>query len=112
MTHHADFPRHFQVRSTGPVDSLTHQPVQGRKRQGGIRFGEMERDALLAHGTSFLLQDRLMNCSDRSEVGCVKTGDSNIYFTSYSSTLDHLPTPSIAKIHRHVYVCFQNLIKH
>ena len=41
---------------------------QGRKRQGGIRFGEMERDALLAHGTSFLLQDRLMNCSDRTVV--------------------------------------------
>lgn len=58
----------FQVRSTGPIDTLTQQPVQGRKRQGGIRFGEMERDALLAHGTSFLLQDRLVNCSDRSEV--------------------------------------------
>ena len=56
----------WQVRTTGPVDSVTRQPIKGRKRGGGIRFGEMERDALLAHGTSFLLQDRLMNCSDYS----------------------------------------------
>lgn len=58
----------FQVRTTGPIDILTHQPVKGRKRAGGIRFGEMERDSLLAHGSSFLLQDRLLNCSDRSFV--------------------------------------------
>lgn len=56
----------FQVRTTGPIDILTHQPVKGRKRAGGIRFGEMERDSLLAHGSSFLLQDRLLNCSDKS----------------------------------------------
>ena len=58
----------FQVRTTGPVHNLTMQPVKGRKRAGGIRLGEMERDSLLAHGTSFLLQDRLMNCSDYSQV--------------------------------------------
>jgi DNA-directed RNA polymerase I subunit RPA2 len=54
----------FQVRTTGPVTQLTGQPIKGRKKGGGIRVGEMERDSLLAHGTAFLLQDRLLNCSD------------------------------------------------
>ncbi|KAI4129093.1 MAG: hypothetical protein LQ338_002391 [Usnochroma carphineum] len=54
----------FQVRTTGPVNNLTGQPIKGRSKGGGIRVGEMERDALLAHGCAFLLQDRLMNCSD------------------------------------------------
>ena len=63
----------FQVRSTGPVNSLTMQPVKGRKRSGGIRVGEMERDALIGHGTSFLLQDRLLNCSDYTQTSICRS---------------------------------------
>jgi len=63
----------YQVRTTGPVNSLTGQPIKGRKKGGGIRVGEMERDALLAHGTAFLLQDRLMNCSDYTKTTVCRT---------------------------------------
>ncbi|KAG0438201.1 DNA-directed RNA polymerase I subunit [Dictyocoela muelleri] len=54
----------FQVRATGPIQMQTRQPIGGRKNLGGIRLGEMERDALIGHGCSFILQDRLLNCSD------------------------------------------------
>ncbi|KAI1921534.1 DNA-directed RNA polymerase I subunit RPA2 [Ophidiomyces ophidiicola] len=63
----------FQVRTTGPVNALTGQPIKGRAKGGGIRVGEMERDALLAHGAAFLLQDRLMNCSDSTRAWICRT---------------------------------------
>eukprot|EP00466_Bigelowiella_natans_P020247 jgi/Bigna1/86206/estExt_fgenesh1_pg.C_80315 len=62
-----------QVRSTGPVNKITRQPIKGRKVHGGIRFGEMERDSLLAHGSSYLLYDRLVEGSDYAN--CHVCGD-------------------------------------
>ena len=69
-----------QVRATGPTNALTRQPVKGRKKKGGIRFGEMERDSLLAHGCSFLLHDRLLNCSDK-HVAVICTGCGSLLST-------------------------------
>lgn len=54
----------FQARSKGPIDCLTRQPIKGRKKGGGIRLGEMERDALIAHGVSEIIKERLLLVSD------------------------------------------------
>jgi DNA-directed RNA polymerase I subunit RPA2 len=73
-----------QARSTGPVMAVTRQPVKGRKRHGGIRLGEMERDALLSHGVSYCLHDRLLNCSDlHVAYVCATCGD---FLTVYAKS--------------------------
>jgi len=57
----------WNARGAGRREQRTHQPTGGRGNQGGLRIGEMERDAIVAHGTSGFLQESMMKRADGYE---------------------------------------------
>ena len=73
-------------RSIGPMVNLTHQPAEGRSRDGGFRIGEMERDVLCSHGMTKFTRERLFDVSDKyttnickkcGMIACFNDGDKN-----------------------------------
>ena len=62
-------------RSIGPMVNLTRQPAEGRSRDGGLRFGEMEKDAMVSHGAARFTRGRMYDASDKYQIyTCKKCG--------------------------------------
>ena len=70
----------INYRALGPRTALTRQPVEGRANDGGLRIGEMERDAIISHGAANFLTESMMERGDKYFMAvCNKTGMIAIY---------------------------------
>ena len=70
----------INYRARGPNTNLTKQPVSGRANDGGLRIGEMERDAVISHGMSCFLQESMtVRADDYMMAICNKTGTIAVY---------------------------------
>ena len=82
----------INYRSQGPINFLTRQSVHGRANDGGLRIGEMERDAIVTHGLSAFLKESYMLRGDAYQLAvCNKTG----LFAIYNKSNNLMLSPSI-----------------
>ncbi|KAF7683249.1 DNA-directed RNA polymerase I subunit [Astathelohania contejeani] len=95
----------FQVRTNGPVQAQTRQPVGGRKHLGGVRFGEMERDCLIGHGIAYTLRDRLLNCSDYTEFSYCVSCESIIFSGKNKCICGGIEFKTVAMPYVFKYLC-------
>ena len=102
-------------RAIGPMVILTRQPAEGRSRDGGLRFGEMERDCMVSHGAARFTKDRIYHASDKYEVHtCQKCGmvvvfnnDKKIHMCRYCKNHTHF---NRVKIPYSCKLLFQELV--
>lgn len=93
----------YQIRTSGPIDRLTKQPIGGRRRGGGIRLGEMERDALISHGASSVIHDRMMACSDRVVLNVCRKCNSLAFFEKWKCNQCKTPRNLVRVEFPHVF---------
>lgn len=102
-------------RSIGPMVNLHRQPAEGRSRDGGLRFGEMERDCMISHGASRFTKGRLYDASDKFQVYvCNKCGQICSYNNKYKihlcNTCENRSDFSFVKIPYAAKLLFQELM--
>lgn len=76
----------FWRGSSGPINPVTRQPADGRSRSGGLRLGEMERDALVAHNASRVLKGKFFDSSDKFKLYLSRRGKNIIIANKHDNT--------------------------
>jgi DNA-directed RNA polymerase subunit B' len=103
----------LHARSRGPVQLLTRQPTEGRSKRGGLRMGEMEKDCLVAHGSSLLLKERFD--SDATQIPiCNKCGLVSIHDhtrdTLYCSVCGETSTVTLVQMSYAFHIMLMELL--
>jgi len=79
----------WQARGQGRKEKITHQPTGGRGAQGGLKIGEMDRDAIIGHSLAAFQRESFMKRSDSSKIQiCTGCGTVPIFNPSKKSKIN------------------------